>query len=624
MRNVLASAMVITMALCLLAGIALFGAVTVDVAAPVHALAILLAVMWAAKLFFAQVVSWKPSPLHWPVLAFALYATVRYATSPIEYDARMELVQVWLLTFIYFVCASNFYRSRDRTIIFAVLLTVALAEAVYGFWQFGTRADNVLNLIRPIGYRGRASGTYICPNHLAGLLEMVIALAIGRTAIQRFSRSKVQKSALQKVFVVYLTLFVITGLIFTLSRSAWISLAVAMGTLWFWGEWDWRVLWPRMALAAGTVCVIAVVAFTVKPVRIFVQDTLGGEPKKDGSSLRDPSLGGRTLMWSGTIGVIRDHLVVGTGPGSWQWFFPKYRHRTLQIHPEHAHNDILELASDYGLIGFGIVVWAFMAFFRHAAVIAYRNTSSEQRSFAVGSALAVTVMIVHSWFDFNMHMLANAIVLVMLMGMTVAMDDSEDRYPRVQLNRIPRCAVGFALLLLGGAGVWFVRPAALAFHYSSRADDLKNILEWDAALAWYQNAVALDSRFPEPYARMGQVYFSQAKWRVGEEKAAERKQLAAQSIAAFQKSLELNPYQTFMVVRLGAAFELAGESQSAAECFQKALALEPNSAFVYQQVGLFYRRAGEETKALKAFETSNTLFWNVASELNIFDLKAHR
>src|SRR5437867_7324794 len=145
MRNVLASAMVITMALCVSAGVIWFGAVTVDLAGPLYACAILLGLMWAGKLFFARAVSWKPSPLHLPVLVFAGYATVRYFTSPIEYDSRMELFQVWLLAFVYFVCAFNFYRTRDRTIIFAVLLALAFGESIYGFWQFGTKSDNVLN-----------------------------------------------------------------------------------------------------------------------------------------------------------------------------------------------------------------------------------------------------------------------------------------------------------------------------------------------------------------------------------------------------------------------------------------------------------------------------------------------
>jgi O-antigen ligase len=623
MRNVLASAMVITMALCVLAGVVWFGAVTIDVAAPIYAMAVLLGLMWAGKLFFAQAVSWKPSPMHWPVLAFVVYTTIRYFTSSIEYDSRIELFQVWLLASVYFVCALNFYRSRDRTIIFTVLLALAFAEAIYGIWQFGTRSDNVLNLLRNIGYRGRASGTYICPNNLAGFLEMVICLAIGRTAIQRFSRSAVQKSALQKVFTVYLTLFVITGLIMTLSRSGWTATVLALGTLFFWGDWDWRVLWPRLAVTAAALCIIVVVGYNIKPVRLYVQDTLSGEQKKDGSSLRDPSLGGRTIMWGGSVGIIKEHPVFGTGPGTWQWFFPKHRSKQLQIHPEHAHNDILQLAADYGLIGFGIVVWAFVAFFRHASLIARRNTSSEQRSFAVGSALAVTAIIFHSWFDFNMHILANAVVMVMLMGMTVGMDDSDDRYPRVELPRVRRYALGMAIVLLCATGIWFVRPAALAYHYSSRADDWKDILEWDRALALYQKAINLDPGFPEPHTRMGQTYFTMSRWRVGEDKAAERKELGQRAVAAFERSLALNPYQTGVLVRLGTAYETIGEVEKGAKCFDRALALEPGSAFVYEQLGLFHRRAGNEEKALLAFEESRKLWWDVVSELNVMELKAH-
>jgi O-antigen ligase len=616
--------MVITMALCLSAAVIWFGAVTIDVAAPAYALAAVLALLWAGKLLFSRAVSWKASPLHWPVLAFVVYATVRYFTSPIEYEGRIELLQIWLLAFVYFLCAFNFYRSRDRTIIFAVLLALGLGEALYGMWQFGTKSDQILHWVRHIGYRGRASGTYFCPNHLAGFLEMVIALAIGRTAIQRFSRSKVQKSALQKIFVIYITLFLIAALLMTLSRSSWMAVALALATLFFWGEWDWRLLWPRLAVAAAAICLIGIAAFTIKPVRFYIQDTLAGEQKKDGSALRDPTFGGRTLMWSATVAIIRDQPLVGTGPGTWQWFHPKYRPAEYQAHSEHAHNDILQLASDYGLIGFGIVAWAFVAFFRHASLIARRNASSEQRSFAVGSALAVTAILFHSWLDFNMHILANPLVMVALMGMTVAMDDEDERYRRLELNRFAKYALGLALFLAAAAAVWFVRPAALAVHYSSEADDLTNILEWDRALVLYQRAIALDPKFPEPHSRSGQVYLLKAKWKIGENNLAERKRLAQLSIASFEKSLALNPHQAGVLIRAGNAYELVGDLERARACFDRALALEPRSSAVHAQAGLFFRRAGDEPAAIAAFEKSNRLHGNIVSGLNILELKAHR
>ena len=80
MRNLLAGAMMIIMALSILVAVILFGAVSIDLAAPVYGLVILLVVLWAAKLFLAKVVSWKQSPAHLPVLAFLIYVVVRYFT----------------------------------------------------------------------------------------------------------------------------------------------------------------------------------------------------------------------------------------------------------------------------------------------------------------------------------------------------------------------------------------------------------------------------------------------------------------------------------------------------------------------------------------------------------------
>src|SRR5882672_1082211 len=114
MRNALAGTMVITMVLCIYAAVIAFAAVTPDFAAPAYALALLLALIWAGKLFGAKVVSWKHSPLHLAVVAFIGYAVARYFFSPLEYEARLDLIDICLCGLVYFIAASNFYRPRDR------------------------------------------------------------------------------------------------------------------------------------------------------------------------------------------------------------------------------------------------------------------------------------------------------------------------------------------------------------------------------------------------------------------------------------------------------------------------------------------------------------------------------
>src|SRR5882672_7632007 len=108
MRNALAGSMVVTMALCIYAAVVLFAAITPDFAAPAYGLALLLTLMWAGKLFLADVVSWKYSPLHIPVLAFVAYSIFRYFSSPIEYESRLEVINTCFCALVYFVAAANF------------------------------------------------------------------------------------------------------------------------------------------------------------------------------------------------------------------------------------------------------------------------------------------------------------------------------------------------------------------------------------------------------------------------------------------------------------------------------------------------------------------------------------
>src|SRR5436190_24001752 len=102
MRNFLASAMVITMALCLYTAVLRFGGVGPDLAGPTYGLIVLLALMWAAKLFFAKSVSWKNSPLHLPVAGFFFYALGRYFFSPLEYESRLDLIEIGFCALVYF------------------------------------------------------------------------------------------------------------------------------------------------------------------------------------------------------------------------------------------------------------------------------------------------------------------------------------------------------------------------------------------------------------------------------------------------------------------------------------------------------------------------------------------
>src|SRR5437870_3412425 len=183
MSKLYAGAMMTIMALCVFGVVVPLGAVAPDVAVVPYLLIGLLTILLAGGLVFCKEFTWTPSPMHWPVALFALYAFARYAASPYlkspfyEYDGRLELFQIGASVLVYFCCATYFHRLSHRNLFLVVLLLLALFQAGYGIWQVATKAETVLVWDRPEVYKGRASGTFIYPNHMAGFLEMALGWA---------------------------------------------------------------------------------------------------------------------------------------------------------------------------------------------------------------------------------------------------------------------------------------------------------------------------------------------------------------------------------------------------------------------------------------------------------------
>jgi hypothetical protein len=130
--------MVIAVALSIFAAVIALGAVNQDFILLPYGLAAIAVLGWVGKLFFGKAVCWKSSPVHWPVLGFFVYALVRYFTSPIEYESRLELLNVGFYAIVYFLCAANFYHTRDRVFLL-VPAQAFVANWLQSFREFPPR-----------------------------------------------------------------------------------------------------------------------------------------------------------------------------------------------------------------------------------------------------------------------------------------------------------------------------------------------------------------------------------------------------------------------------------------------------------------------------------------------------
>ncbi|HTA94637.1 MAG TPA: hypothetical protein VK769_00790, partial [Verrucomicrobiae bacterium] len=185
----------------------------------VQGLTIGVMVLWTARIWFSPKPQLLWPPLCWVVLAFTIYAVARYLTADIEYVARQEMIQVLVCAFLFFAIVNNLYRQEFSQVISFTLIFLAMLIAAYAIFQFVTHSHQVWNLISP--YDGRASGTFISPNNLAGFLEMILPLAIAYVLAGRIK-------PVTRIFIAYAALVVAAGVAVTFSRGGWAAAAIGL------------------------------------------------------------------------------------------------------------------------------------------------------------------------------------------------------------------------------------------------------------------------------------------------------------------------------------------------------------------------------------------------------------
>jgi O-antigen ligase len=184
-------------------------------------------------------------------------------------------------------------------------------------------------------------------------------------------------------------------LLFAGSRASWLTYALV---LLFSG---WRLLgWKRLLAVFVAGAAVAVVVALVSPqVRERVERTAMGL-SADQSGV-DTALSGRTRIWGAALCMVREHPINGVGARGFREAFPDCDPRPGQLAEwgegpaYHAHQIVLEVASETGLIG--VLLWlAGLALAWRAW--RYATPAARERARPAMLALAVTV------FPLNTHL----------------------------------------------------------------------------------------------------------------------------------------------------------------------------------------------------------------------------
>jgi putative inorganic carbon (HCO3(-)) transporter len=380
---------------------------------PFSLIALVLLQIFPIPVFLGLRSSAPRSALGWQrgnTLSIAPYQTVSALLLLITYVTTFYLV-LW-------VCER---REAKKRIVY-VLLALGAFEAFYGLVQYLTGWQQIFLYVKKY-YVQDATGTYINRNHFAGFLEMALPFAI-TTGLRRASalRRGVQRSEtkarsllsspelLPLAGLLFLAIAIFAGLVFSRSRMGILSSVVSIAVV--------LVLAGSSSTSKGIGAVVAALFFLgVMGIVVWVGtdpvmnrfEILGQEYSQAGQN--------RISIWRDTLGLVRQHPLLGTGLGTFSVAYTSVQTVFLTQLVDHAHCDYLEVASELGLPGamllFGSIFWILAR-----AVRRYRKSEDNFDSVVwLGCIGSIAAILLHSLADFNLYIPANAVVLAVTLAL---------------------------------------------------------------------------------------------------------------------------------------------------------------------------------------------------------------
>ncbi len=546
-------------------------------------------------------------------LLFITYGVPTGVVCAIPYEAMLIMLQIGLFVGAYYVWGNSFALFRRSRAALGWVIFFALLTSLYGLVNLFKQPDQVLWVERYAPYVGRLPSTYICPNHFAHLLQMLLPFCLVLTLIPK-------AGIFLRILSGYSFFLFLPVLFLTESRAGWLgSLLAVGGTICLLALRKSKKLFLLLVilvplssalLLAGAWRDSETFQRRMEPVVTFLE---GQSEGGIGSESRDF----RPQTWMDTIDMIMEKPEIGYGPASYRYAFPEHRNRYKghRIVTGHPHNEYLELISEYGLIGFGLFALAWCYGLIRILVFSLKTSNQHHAFMAMAFLGTAAGTMLHSFFDFQMHIFQNALVFSLLAAIAVGpicgrRQDILKKKKKGIGFRIPR----MALAILAVAGLLFSLQAFSSAFIRAAADRLVEKGDSETAKRYYQRAIKIDSSNWRAYKGIGAVYFKERYHSLDPD---EKRELAQVEKGFFAAGYLHNSLDAVLVFDYGMATLYLGDTVAGLALLEKCAALRPYNDIYWWRLGIAQRKAGQYEAALESFRYAKSLVNSPVARKNI-------
>jgi len=345
------------------------------------------------------------SPIAEPILSVDLKATRVYWLLSLSYV---------LVFFLALVLITN--RKRLKTMAYTLVFS-GLFQAMYGAVMTLSALEYSF-FIKKQYFIGVATGTFIGRNHLAGYLEMTIAIGIGLLiASMGMTYGDTLKKKALNIFRLLLSakarlrvslIIMVIALVLTHSRMGntafFVSLFIA-GVI--------GLVFSKYSTRSVVILLVSLVIIDI----LIVGQWFGLEKVKQRLEQTSFVTENRDEVNIYSLKQWQDYRLTGSGLGSFYAVFPQYRGDDVHSFNYQMHNDYLQFATDTGVIGIILLGLITVSSLFAALLAQYRRRDPLMRGMSFASIMGITAILIHSSVDFNLQIPANAATFVILLAL---------------------------------------------------------------------------------------------------------------------------------------------------------------------------------------------------------------
>lgn len=531
---------------------------------------------------------------------------------------------LWILGF--WLAFANIRGGGVHSILHAAM-SVCLISSAYGVMQYLGVEFIWAKLLTPYGRR--AVSTFGNPNFASSYAVMIIPIAMYYLSVA-YKR-------IDRIFYSLVLIFAFAMIFASMTRSSVIGVIVALAFIFSFPQYRSKILSNKVF---KTIALIVMVIFLLWPDENMKPASLGVAKRFYDGALatvsrfnlnvkRDeiyPSFHQRLLIWTCGLKMFEERPLLGKGWGSFELFYPYYQGpilvsypnlKDLRTHANNAHNEIIEVVSQSGLIGFAFYLLFFLAFFKTFWHF-IKSAGENEKKIAIALCAALIGMLLDNMLNVTLHFAQPAFLFWWLAGSLNALISSDSK---LNFKSFKPFSIIVFILLIASAFYYYSQLMREIYYFRGFKEMRKNlyieaIRDLEKAYSYSKREVNTNYELANAYTRTGdykkaeKYYIESLKANAGYDEIFFNLAVVEGKMGDFSKaesnfktSLLINPlnktaYQGLMDIFMKDPKKNARQAMDVLDVGIKLFPYEP--AF-YGMAGYFASANGDEKKALSYY-----------------------